>query len=221
MKRLVIFDLDGTLLNTISDLGRACNHALSSMGFAIHPPESYPYMVGNGITRLIERALPAEYRDPYTLKVAREYFLDFYGRHCMDFTRPYPGIPELLETLTANGIKVAVASNKYQEAVTVLISRYFPSTVWTAVEGQRDPRPTKPCPDIVYDIMNMAAVESADVLYVGDSGVDMDTARNAGVEGVGVTWGFRPESELTEHGAEHIVHDAGGLLELIMRPGLD
>lgn len=215
MKRLVIFDLDGTLLNTISDLGQACNHALLSSGFPPHPLESYPFMVGNGITRLIERALPAEHRDQPTVELARRYFLDFYGHHCMDLTCPYPGIPELLESLTSIGIKVAVASNKYQEAVTRLISHYFPETEWTAIEGQRDSRPTKPCPDIVFDIMAKADVKPADVLYVGDSGVDIDTARNAGTEGAGVTWGFRPESELIEHGATHIIHNVNQLLDLI------
>lgn len=215
MKRLVIFDLDGTLLNTISDLGQACNHALLSTGFPCHPLDSYPMMVGNGITRLIERALPAEHRDQPTVELARRYFLDFYGQHCMELTQPYPGIGDLLSDLASRGIMVAVASNKYQEAVTALISHYFPEIPWTAVEGQRDTRPTKPSPDIVFNIMTTTGVEPADVLYVGDSGVDIDTARNAGVDCAGVTWGFRPESELREHGAVHLVHKASSLLDMI------
>lgn len=215
MKRLVIFDLDGTLLNTIADLGMACNYALARVGYPCHPLESYPMMVGNGITRLIERALPAEHRDQATIDLARRHFLDFYGQHCMELTCPYPGISELLSALTSRGIMVAVASNKYQEAVTALISHYFPETPWTAVEGQRDTRPTKPSPDIVFDIMDITCVEPADVLYVGDSGVDIDTARNAGVDCAGVTWGFRPVSELREHGATHLAHNASTLLDFI------
>ncbi|MDE6086516.1 MAG: HAD hydrolase-like protein, partial [Muribaculaceae bacterium] len=113
MKRLVIFDLDGTLLNTIADLGTATNHALKQMGFQEHAPGQYPFMVGNGITKLIERALPPEARNEDTITRAREIFLEYYGEHCMDLSTPYPGIPELLRELTAKGVKVAVASNKY------------------------------------------------------------------------------------------------------------
>ncbi len=215
MKRLVIFDLDGTLLDTIADLGQACNHALQAMGYPTHELQSYPFMVGNGITRLIERALPPQARDQATVMEARQHFLSYYGPHCMDLTRPYPGIPQLLTDLTERGILLAVASNKYQEAVTRLISRYFPLIPWVAVEGQRDPRPTKPDPAIVHDIMHKARVEPSQVLYVGDSGVDMDTARNASLESVGVTWGFRPESELREHSAIHIAHTPADIAALV------
>jgi len=215
MKRLVIFDLDGTLLNTIADLGKACNYALGEMGFPVHELDSYPFMVGNGVMRLIERALPAGNRGKATVDAVSKYFFDFYGCHCMDMTRPYHGVEELLDNLVAQGVMVAVASNKYQDAVTMLIGHYFPTIDWTAVEGQRDSRPTKPCPQVVFDIMEKAGVAAGDVLYVGDSGVDIDTARNAGVEMVGVTWGFRPEKELIEHNAIHIVHDASEIMGLI------
>ena len=211
-KRIVIFDLDGTLLNTIADLGQACNHALAATGFSTHSLDSYPYMVGNGITRLIERALPPEHRDDATVAIAREHFLYYYGSHCMDLTRPYPGIPELLRELAERGIAVAVASNKYQEAVTKLIGHFFPDTNWVAVEGHRLPRNTKPDPAIVYDIERIARVTREEVLYAGDSGVDMDTAANALVDSVGVTWGFRPESELRDHGACHIAHHPDEIL---------
>ena len=194
MKSLVIFDLDGTLLDTIADLGTATNHALTRLGFPTHPIDDYRFMVGNGISRLIERALPPEHRDASTLATAREHFLAFYGDHCMDLSAPYPGIPELLAGLIRKGVKVAVASNKYHAAVVRLIGHFFPDVPWTAVEGHRPERPTKPDPTIVDAILSIAGTPKADTLYVGDSGVDMDTAHNAGIESVGVTWGFRPES---------------------------
>ena len=188
MKKLVIFDLDGTLLNTIADLGSAANYALEQMGFPIHELGKYPFMVGNGITRLIERSLPAGYGNEATGSRAREIFLDFYGVHCMDLSTPYPGIPQLLEELTAKGIKVAVASNKYKAGVVKLIGHFFPDVPWQAVEGQTAGRPTKPDPTIVHDILDITRIEKNAVLYVGDSGVDMDTSSNAGIESIGVTW---------------------------------
>lgn len=216
MKKLVIFDLDGTLLNTIADLGSACNHALTAMGFPTHGLTQYPFMVGNGITRLIERALPPDNRDETTVMAAREHFLNYYEAHCTDLTTPYDGITELLRQLVANDIKVAVASNKYQAGVTKLISHFFPDVPWIAVEGQRENRPIKPDPAVVSDIMTLAGVKAGDVLYVGDSGVDMDTAANAGLESIGVSWGFRPESELRDHHARHIVHDTSAILWLAL-----
>ncbi|MDE7472329.1 MAG: HAD family hydrolase [Muribaculaceae bacterium] len=216
MKKLVIFDLDGTLLNTIADLGSACNHALAAMRFPTHDLNQYPFMVGNGITRLIERALPPEHRNKTTVMATREHFLAYYESHCTDLTRPYDGIDNLLQQLVDNGIGVAVASNKYHAGVTKLIGHFFADIPWIAVEGQRGDRPTKPNPAIVNDILAVTGVSTADVLYVGDSGVDMDTARNAGFESVGVTWGFRPESELLEHSALHIVTQASEILPLAL-----
>lgn len=216
--RIVIFDLDGTLLDTIADLGQACNHALAAMGFPTHPLDAYPYMVGNGITRLIERALPDGHKDSDTVARAREHFVGYYDEHCMDLTRPYPGIERLLGELGERGIAVAVASNKYQEAVTRLIGHYFPATRWTAVEGHRPPRGTKPDPAIINDIMRVAGVsDRGEVLYVGDSGVDMDTAARAGVESMGVTWGFRPEGELKAHGARHIAHTPDDIATIVVK----
>ncbi|MDE6402820.1 MAG: HAD family hydrolase [Muribaculaceae bacterium] len=216
MKKLVIFDLDGTLLNTIADLGCACNHALTAMSFPTHDLTQYPFMVGNGITRLIERALPPDNRDETTVMTARKHFLNYYEVHCTDLTTPYDGIDKLLQQLVANDIKVAVASNKYQAGVTKLISHFFPDTPWVAVEGQRENRPIKPDPSIVHDIMTVAGVNAGDVLYVGDSGVDIDTAANAALESVGVTWGFRPESELRDHHARYIAHDTTAILALAL-----
>lgn len=133
-----------------------------------------------------------------------------------DCTRPYPGIVELLDSLRAQGIAVAVASNKYQAAVSRLIHHFFPMVDWAAIEGQKEDVPTKPDPSIVFEILGNVPTPKGDVLYVGDSAVDMETARRACVESVGVTWGFRPVKELTDAHAEHIVNTASEILALAM-----
>lgn len=214
MKRLVIFDLDGTLLNTIDDLGTAANHALTALGFPTHPITAYPYFVGNGITRLLERVLPEDHRDHASVEVARKYFKEYYDQHLTDLTRPYPGIVDLLRDLRANDINIAVASNKYQKAVEELVNHFFGDLTWAAVEGNKDDYPVKPDPSIVFDILGKCPTPKSDVLYVGDSGVDMETARRACVESVGVTWGFRPAAELRRFYADHIVSTTSEILTL-------
>lgn len=215
MKKLVIFDLDGTLLNTIDDLGTATNYALAQFGFPTHDIGQYPFMVGNGITRLIERALPPSNRTDEQVAALREKFLEYYGVHCTDLTVPYPGIPQLLDQLESMGVKVAVASNKYQEAVTKLIDHYFPTVSWVAVEGQKPDIPVKPDPSIVFEILSKCPTPKQDVLYVGDSGVDMETGRRACVTTVGVSWGFRPVDELTRYQAMHIVDKPMQIIPLL------
>ncbi|MGN0035728.1 MAG: HAD family hydrolase [Bacteroidaceae bacterium] len=205
MKRLVIFDLDGTLLNTIADLATSTNHALQLYGYPTHPTEAYRFFVGNGINKLFERALPADARTESHILRIREAFLAHYDLHNADLSRPYPGIPALLEHLQAQGIRLAVASNKYQSATEKLVRHFFPAIRFTAVFGQREHIPTKPDPCTVEEIIRMAGVGRDEVLYVGDSGVDMQTALNAGVEAVGVTWGFRPKEELQAFHPAHIV----------------
>ncbi|MDE6392589.1 MAG: HAD family hydrolase [Muribaculaceae bacterium] len=212
MKKLVIFDLDGTLLNTIADLGNACNYALRKGGYAEHPLTAYNYMVGNGIRRLMERATPDA--TPETIERLLEDFRTYYNEHCTDRTEPYPGMPELLETLTAKGIKVAVASNKYQAAVDKIIDHYFPHVEFAAIRGERADCPRKPDPSVVFALLNESPTPKADVMMVGDSAVDMETARRACIESVGVTWGFRPVSELRGAYADHIVSDPSEILTL-------
>lgn len=214
MKRLVIFDLDGTLLNTIDDLGNACNHAMRTLGYPTHGLVAYPMMVGNGITKLIERALPDEARTPHIISEARRIFVEYYNDHCCDATIPYPGIPELIEELTRREISLAVASNKYQDAVTRIIGHYFPQANFKAVFGQKEGIPVKPDPSIVFEVLTECPTPKSETLYVGDSGVDIETARRACVESVGVTWGFRPEKELRDHYADHIISDPDDILLL-------
>ena len=214
MKQLVIFDLDGTLLNTIADLAASTNYALRGCGYPEHRVEEYLYFVGNGITKLFERALPEAARTAENVAHMRTLFLEYYTEHNTDHTRPYDGIVRLLDDLSARGIKLAVASNKYQAGTEKLIAHYFPQVPFVAVLGQREGVPTKPDPDIVYDIMQRAGVEKVDTLYVGDSDVDMCTARAAGVESAGVTWGFRGRDELSRAGAAHLVDTPDGILHL-------
>lgn len=221
MKQLVIFDLDGTLLNTINDLGVATNHALASAGFPQHSLSAYPMMVGNGVKRLIERALPEEARTPDIIKVMRDEFRKYYNEHLTDTTVPYPGIPQLLTSLTDMGVKLAVASNKYQQAVEKLISHYFPSIPWAAVEGNKDGFPPKPDPSIVFEILGKVPTRKSNVLYIGDSGVDMETARRACVDSCGVSWGFRSIKELREAHADNIVSQPHMIIDIVRQPGLD
>ena len=213
MKKLVIFDLDGTLLNTIADLGEACNYALRQLGYSEHALSTYNYMVGNGVRKLVERAEPDA--DAETVERLLAIFREYYDQHSTDNTRPYPGIPELLRTLTDNDVAVAVASNKYQSAVEHIISHFFPDIPFVALAGQVDMRPVKPDPSIVFAILNEHPTPKAEVLYVGDSGVDMETARRACVESVGVSWGFRPVSELRKTYADHIVTNPSEILEIV------
>lgn len=203
MKKLLIFDLDGTLLNTVTDLGKACNYALEQMGFAPHPIQAYSYMVGNGVRNLMEKAHPDA--DPSTIDQLLAHFKEYYNDHCLDSTKPYPGIPELLSELDSRGIAIAVASNKYQAATDKITRGCFPDMKFVAIEGQREGRKRKPDPSIVFSILEQFPVPKREVIYVGDSAIDIETARRACVESIGVSWGFRPVTELRRANADHIV----------------
>lgn len=211
---LVIFDLDGTLLNTISDLGMACNYALKRHGFPIHVLADYPKLVGNGVNRLISRALPPEARDENTVLRLRESFVEYYETHNTVHTLPYKGIPELLASLRSQGHKLAVASNKYQRATTMLVEYYFGKGTFDVVLGERDGVPRKPDPRIVGDIRERAGV-SLPALYVGDSDVDIATARNAGVPIVACSWGFVPEEKLRELQPDYLVSSPARILQIV------
>lgn len=205
MKRLVIFDLDGTLLNTIADLAHSTNYALEKSGYPTHEVDKYNLMVGNGINKLFERALPEGMKTEENILRVRKEFVPYYDAHNADDSQPYPGIPELLSHIQSAGIQIAIASNKYQTATQKLTTRYFPEIHFTAVFGQREGVNVKPDPTIVFDILKIANIEKKEVLYVGDSGVDMQTAAHAGVTACGVTWGFRPRAELENFHPKYIV----------------
>ncbi len=212
MKSLLIFDLDGTLLNTISDLGNACNYALTKKGYQPHPIPAYNFMVGNGVRKLMERAQPDA--SPEEIDELLSDFREYYNEHCTDTTEPYPGIPELLHELTQKGIKVAVATNKYQAAAEKIIKAYFPDVPFVAILGQVNSRLPKPDPSILFAVLNASPTMKKDVLMIGDSAVDIETARRACVDSIGVTWGFRPVSELRKAYADHIVSCPNEILKL-------
>ena len=215
MKTLAIFDLDGTLLNTIDDLATAVNHALEVNNYPTHSIADYRLMVGNGVRRLIERALPADDRSEAIIDKLLADFRLYYDQHLHDFTTPYPGIVDLLEQMRQRGIALAVASNKYESAVRRLISALFPEIEFVAVCGNVEGVPTKPDPSIVFRILADHPTPKADIIYIGDSAVDIETARRAGVTSVGVTWGFRPERELTAALADHIISSPAEILSLL------
>ena len=206
---IIIFDLDGTLLNTIDDLGYACNHALKQAGFAMHKIANYPQMVGNGINNLIRRALPESERTEENVLRVRELFVPYYNAHNCDFTRPYKGIPEVLAALKAQGHLLAVASNKYQVATEKIVEHFFPG-LFDVVLGEREGIERKPNPQIVYDILSSlnpltSNPLTSNLLYIGDSLVDWETATNAHVPFVACSWGFVPRETLVGKGLKHIV----------------
>ena len=214
---LLIFDLDGTLINTIDDLGQACNHALSACGFPTHKIEDYPRLVGNGINTLIERALPEEHRNEATVLRLREYFVPFYDQHNCDLTRPYDGIPELLQTLKAAGHTLAVASNKYQAATEKIVAHYFPNT-FDVVLGEREGIPRKPDPQIVWDIIHRLsplASNLSPIYYIGDSLVDAETAKAAKATLVLCTWGFCTEEQLATAQPNYMIHHPSEIVQII------
>lgn len=215
MKKLVIFDLDGTLLNTIADLAAAANYALQQLGYPTHPVDTIRTYVGNGINKLLERSLPENERNEEKVLQMRTHFVPYYDKHKADLSCPYPGIVALLEELQHRGIMTAVASNKYQAATTELAKHYFPTIDFIEILGQREDIAVKPDPTIVYDILKKAKVLPEEVLYVGDSGVDMKTAINSGIDAIGVTWGFRPKAELESFRPKGIIDKAEELLEYL------
>ena len=218
MYKLVIFDLDGTLLNTIGDLAESCNYALKMCGYEPHPVSAYNFFVGNGIMKLFERALPEDARDAKTLREMREYFLWHYERNNNVKTKPYDGIIELLESLQRDNYMLAVASNKYQEATENIVKDYFGDFDFIKVLGQRDSIPIKPNPHIINEILDAAQVNANETIYVGDSGVDASTATNVkGITFIGATWGFRPKKELEENGAEIFANSPEDILNIIKR----
>ncbi|MGL5980144.1 MAG: HAD family hydrolase [Phocaeicola sp.] len=215
MKKLIIFDLDGTLLNTIGDLAAAVNHALTHYGYPTHTEDACRFFVGNGITKLLERALPADKQTPQEVERLMAQFLPYYNAHSTDLTAPYAGTIELLKKLQAEGYKLAVASNKHQSGTSELVALYFAGIEFCSVLGQREGVETKPHPTIVYETIATAGVTPEETLYVGDSNVDMETAQNAGVDALGVAWGFRPRAELEAYKPLAVIDVAAELMNYL------
>lgn len=216
MKNLAIFDLDGTLLNTISDLGEACNHALKTFGFPLHSADEYPHLVGNGVNKLIERALPEGAKTEDNILRLREVFIPFYDEHNMVHTRPYSGINEVLQYLKSKDYYLAVASNKYQAATEALVEHYFPH-IFDVVLGERVGCPRKPDAQIVNDIIARCDLNSTDsnIIYIGDSDVDMQTARNANLPVIACSYGFCDEKTLLSYNPNYIVSTPTEIINIL------
>ncbi len=214
-KRVVIFDLDGTLLNTIGDLAASCNTVLTRHGLPTHSYATYQTFVGNGVMRLVERAIPEERRSEEFVAAVRKDFVEYYQANIEKHTQIYSGITELLNELESRNVEIAVASNKFQEGTYKLVRHFFPDIKFLTILGQRPNIPLKPDPYILNDIISQTNYALDEVLYVGDSGIDMETAKAANVESVGVTWGFRPRQELVDSGAKYIVDKAEDILSFL------
>lgn len=214
--KLAIFDLDGTLLDTIADLAAATNFALAHYGLPTHKEEEYKFFVGNGINKMFERALPEDKRNEEYITKLRSQFVPYYDVHNSDLSRPYPGMVELLKELQRNNIAIGVASNKYQEAAVKLVLQFFPGIDFSLILGQREGVPSKPDPTIAYEIIEHTGIAKEDTVYIGDSCVDMQTGKNAGVTTVGVSWGFRPKSELESYSPDFIADNADELRKYLL-----
>lgn len=229
MKKGVIFDLDGTLLNTLDDLAMAGNHVMQLNGRAEYPVEAYKLMVGNGIPNLVRRLLAGTnaHTEPQVeaaafakvpealFEKALSEFMDFYGVHSEDQTAPYEGIVEMLMHLQEAEVKMAVVSNKADGPVKQLVPKYFGQLISVAL-GSRTGVPDKPDPASTLEAVQLLGLAASEVLYVGDSNVDMITANNAGLDGCGVLWGFRDEKELRAAGAKYLAVNAAELEKLIL-----
>ncbi len=216
MTKLLIFDLDGTLINSVYDLAHAANTIFRKYGFPEHKVEDFNQFVGSGIYKMLQRALPSEVRETELVEQIKDDFLEYYQKNICVYTRPYKGILELLAALKSKGILLAVASNKFQKGTETLVHNLFGDDTFSVVLGQRENVPIKPDPAIVHEILEATNVNTANVLYVGDSDVDMFTAKNAGVRSIGVTWGLRSKTELETSGATYIVDKATEILNLIL-----
>lgn len=200
MKKLVVFDMDGTILNTLDDLKDTLNYALGQYYFPARTLEETRAFVGNGIHKLIERAVP-EGTDAQTVEKVFDTFLEYYQIHCMDQTRPYPGIVSLLQSLKEAGLLTAVVSNKADAAVQELCERFFPGLFDFAV-GEHEGVQKKPAPDMVQLALRTLGTQASDAVYVGDSDVDLATAKNSGLDSIIVTWGFRDREFLESQGVD-------------------
>lgn len=215
MYRTVIFDLDGTLLDTIGDLAAAANYVCRRNGWPEHTVEEIMGMVGHGIPNLVKQFSPADVRSPLILINTTTQFSQYYGAHSMELTKPYDGMPELVERLRGAGVKLAVCSNKADKFSRAIVEHYFPGT-FDLVLGNVSERPVKPDPASVLEIMKALNAQPESTVMVGDSSVDIRTGHNAGLKSCGVTWGFRERASLVEAGADFLADTPAELADILM-----
>ena len=216
MKKLYIFDLDGTLVDSLEDLADSVNITLERHGYPGHITEEYKYFVGNGALKLIERALPENARTEQNIRAVHNDYTKVYTEHLLCKTKPYDGINELLAELKRRGCKLAVASNKPDMHSRMVVESIFGADIFDTVHGKREGVPTKPSPDIMLDIMAELGVTAEECVHSGDSSVDVETAKNAGIACVGCTWGFRTQEELEKAGADFIAHEPADILHMTL-----
>ncbi len=203
--KCVLFDLDGTLVDSLTDLADSMNRVLTRQGLPPHPVQAYRYFVGDGITKLVQRALPGEAQQQDFVQDCVQKMRQEYALHWADTTRPYPGIAELLDTLATRGIQMAILSNKPDELTQEVAKRLLPEWNFATVAGARETFPRKPHPAGALRIANLLHLEPADFLYLGDTNTDMQTARAAQMFAIGALWGFRTADELKENGAQALL----------------
>ncbi|MGI6718692.1 MAG: HAD family hydrolase [Bacteroidales bacterium] len=212
MYKLSIFDLDGTLLNTVGGLGYACNHIMQKHNHPTFPIEDYNLKLGGGAYKLIQRALPDEYKEHEYIQKLKEEFFVFYKDNILVETFPYEGITKVLETLQENNILIAVASNKFQAGVDELMNHFFPQINFSILMGESKDIPTKPNPTMIEKIIEHTKVDKSEIIYFGDSDVDMITGNNAGITPVGVLWGYRSKENLINSGASKTIEKVEDIL---------
>lgn len=211
----VLFDLDGTLLNTLVDLADATNRALASLGCPPREVDDYRYLVGDGAEMLVTRALPEDRRDPRTIAKCLEVYWEEYARNMYTKTRPYPGVEEMLGQVAARGLKMAVLSNKPHEFTVQCVERFLGKWKWGIVLGQTEVIARKPSPEGALEVARRLGEPCGRFVYVGDTGTDMLTATAAGMFPVGVLWGFRDRGELEKNGARAVIERPAELIEVI------
>ncbi len=213
-----IFDLDGTILNTLADLANAANHVCSLHGWPTFPVDAYRYKVGNGMVKLVERIIPAEYLGDQRMfdRVFAEFYT-YYDEHKEDHTAPYPGIHDALDQLRAAGLALVVLTNKDHAAAVPLVQHFFGDR-FAFIQGRVDAFPPKPAAPITLHAMAAAGAPAQSTLYVGDSNVDVQTGHNAGLPVVGVTWGFRGREELERAGADFIAEAPQDIIDIACAP---
>lgn len=211
----VIFDLDGTLVNSLEDIADSMNSVLREYGFPTHGLEEYKAFVGRGMRNLVVRSLPEDARDEARIALCRDSLLKEYGMNCLKKTRPYEGITDLLDGLDKRKIKRAVFSNKIDHLTKRIVEELFPGRPFPVVVGAGAGMPEKPDPAGVLSVARQLGIEPGRLIYMGDSDVDMETARNAGMYAVGALWGFRTKEELISNGAEYLVKHPMDLLRIL------
>jgi phosphoglycolate phosphatase len=211
----IIFDLDGTLLDTIEDLADSMNQVLMDLGFPTHTLGAYKYFVGEGVEALIRRALPDGPLRPELLDQCLGALREEYSRRWKNKTRPYPGIPELLDHLTGLGFRMAILSNKLDHFTQIMVAGLLPRWRFEPVFGARPTVPRKPDPAGALEIAEALCLAPEQFIYLGDTGIDMKTASAAGMTPVGVLWGFRPADELSAQGARWLIEKPGDLVSLL------